>query len=157
MNKHNQKTIDMFNKQDITVYLTYIKYLQILKSAKFFTLHSRSHFQHIIASWNKKINKFYNLHIAIETYTQLIILVLKGLNWIYDANLIILKAINRFTGQIIWLAPTWHRPSSWERELVLQYQCRDINWAILAQLIDLRHSKLSVPVLLMIFLWSCCL
>ena len=25
MNKHNQKPIDMFNKQDVTVYLTYIK------------------------------------------------------------------------------------------------------------------------------------
>ena len=28
MNKHNQKPIDMFNKQDITVYLTYIKYVK---------------------------------------------------------------------------------------------------------------------------------
>ena len=25
MNKHNQKPIEMFNKQDVTVYLTYIK------------------------------------------------------------------------------------------------------------------------------------
>ena len=25
MNKHNQKPIDMFNKQDVTVYSTYIK------------------------------------------------------------------------------------------------------------------------------------
>ena len=25
MNKHNQKPIDMFNKQDVTVYLTYSK------------------------------------------------------------------------------------------------------------------------------------
>ena len=27
MNKHNQKPTDMFNKQDVTVYLTYIKIL----------------------------------------------------------------------------------------------------------------------------------
>ena len=25
MNKHNQKPIEMFNKQDVTVYLTYIR------------------------------------------------------------------------------------------------------------------------------------
>ena len=42
MNKHNQKPKDMFNKQDATVYLTYIK---ILKSTKFSISHSRSHFQ----------------------------------------------------------------------------------------------------------------
>ena len=29
MNKHNQKPTDMFNKQDVTVYLTYIKYEKI--------------------------------------------------------------------------------------------------------------------------------
>ena len=27
MNKHKQKPTDMFNKQDVTVYLTYIKIL----------------------------------------------------------------------------------------------------------------------------------
>ena len=27
MNKHNQKPTDMFNKQDVTVYFTYIKIL----------------------------------------------------------------------------------------------------------------------------------
>ena len=30
MNKHNQKPTDMFNKQDVTVYLTYIKLLKDL-------------------------------------------------------------------------------------------------------------------------------
>ena len=30
MNKHNQKPRDMFNKQDVTVYLTYIKLLKDL-------------------------------------------------------------------------------------------------------------------------------
>ena len=30
MNKHNQKPTDMFNKQDISVYLTYIKILKDL-------------------------------------------------------------------------------------------------------------------------------
>ena len=30
MNKHNQKPTDMFNKQDVTVYLTYIKILKDL-------------------------------------------------------------------------------------------------------------------------------
>ena len=30
MNKHNQKPTDMFNKQDVTVYLTYIKMLKYL-------------------------------------------------------------------------------------------------------------------------------
>ena len=30
MNKHNQKPTDMFNKQDVTVYLTYIKMLKDL-------------------------------------------------------------------------------------------------------------------------------
>ena len=29
-NKHNQKPTDMFNKQDVTVYLTYIKILKDL-------------------------------------------------------------------------------------------------------------------------------
>ena len=29
MNKHNQEPKDMFNKQDVTVYLTYIKILYI--------------------------------------------------------------------------------------------------------------------------------
>ena len=28
MNKHNQEPIDMFNKQDVAVYLTYIKILK---------------------------------------------------------------------------------------------------------------------------------
>ena len=28
MNKHNQEQIDMFNKQDVAVYLTYIKILK---------------------------------------------------------------------------------------------------------------------------------
>ena len=42
MNKQKQKPIDMFNKQDVTDYLTYIK---ILQSTKFSTLHSRRHFQ----------------------------------------------------------------------------------------------------------------
>ena len=30
MNRHNQKPTDMFNKQDVTVYLTYIKILKDL-------------------------------------------------------------------------------------------------------------------------------
>ena len=30
MNKHNQKPTDMFNKKDVTVYLTYIKILKDL-------------------------------------------------------------------------------------------------------------------------------
>ena len=28
MNKHNKKSTDLFNKQDVTVYLTYIKILK---------------------------------------------------------------------------------------------------------------------------------
>ena len=28
MNKHNQKPTDMLNKQDVTVYLTYVKILK---------------------------------------------------------------------------------------------------------------------------------
>ena len=47
MNKHNQKPIDMFKKQDVTVYLTYVK---ILKFIIFSTSHSGSHFQSIIKS-----------------------------------------------------------------------------------------------------------
>ena len=35
MNKHNQKTTDMFNKQDVTVYLTYIKKLKDLNILDF--------------------------------------------------------------------------------------------------------------------------
>ena len=35
MNKHNQKPIEMFNKQDLTVYLTYIKILKDLNILKF--------------------------------------------------------------------------------------------------------------------------
>ena len=38
MNKHNKKPRDMFKKQDVTVYLTYIK---ILKSTKFLASHLR--------------------------------------------------------------------------------------------------------------------
>ena len=45
MNEHNQNPIGMFNKQDVTVYLTYIK---ISKFTKFSNSHSRSHFQSII-------------------------------------------------------------------------------------------------------------
>ena len=30
MNKHSQKPTDMFNKQDVTVYLTYIKILVLV-------------------------------------------------------------------------------------------------------------------------------
>ena len=35
MNKHNQKTTAMFNKQDVTVYLTYIKVLKDLNILNF--------------------------------------------------------------------------------------------------------------------------
>ena len=35
MNKHNQKPTDMFNKQDATVYLTYIKILKDLNILNF--------------------------------------------------------------------------------------------------------------------------
>ena len=35
MNKHNQKPTDMFNKQDVTVYLTYIKILKDLNILNF--------------------------------------------------------------------------------------------------------------------------
>ena len=35
MNKHNQNPTDMFNKQDVTVYLTYIKILKDLNTLKF--------------------------------------------------------------------------------------------------------------------------
>ena len=35
MNKYNQKPTDMFNKQDVTVYLTYIKILKDLNILKF--------------------------------------------------------------------------------------------------------------------------
>ena len=34
MNKHNQKPIDLFNKQDVTVYLTYIEILKDLNVLK---------------------------------------------------------------------------------------------------------------------------
>ena len=50
MNKHNQKPTDMFNKQDVTVYLTYIKILKDLNILNFSTSYSRSHFQSIIKS-----------------------------------------------------------------------------------------------------------
>ena len=55
MNKPNQKPTYMFNKQDVTVYLTYIKILKRLKYTKFSTSHSRSHFQSIIKSSNEAI------------------------------------------------------------------------------------------------------
>ena len=35
MNKHNQKPTEMFNKQDVTVYLTYIKILKDLNILNF--------------------------------------------------------------------------------------------------------------------------
>ena len=35
MNKHNEKPTDMFNKQDVTVYLTYIKILKDLNILNF--------------------------------------------------------------------------------------------------------------------------
>ena len=35
MNKHNQKPTDMFNKQDVTAYLTYIKILKDLNILNF--------------------------------------------------------------------------------------------------------------------------
>ena len=35
MTKHNQKPTDMFNKQDVTVYLTYIKILKDLNILNF--------------------------------------------------------------------------------------------------------------------------
>ena len=35
MNKHNQKPTDIFNKQDVTVYLTYIKILKDLNILNF--------------------------------------------------------------------------------------------------------------------------
>ena len=35
MNKHNQKPTGMFNKQDLTVYLTYIKILKDLNILNF--------------------------------------------------------------------------------------------------------------------------
>ena len=37
MNKHNQKPTDMFNEQDVTVYLTYIKILKDLYILNFST------------------------------------------------------------------------------------------------------------------------
>ena len=44
MNKHNQNPVDIINKQDVAVYLTYIK---ILKNTKFSTSYPRSHFESI--------------------------------------------------------------------------------------------------------------
>ena len=41
MNKHNQKPTDMFNKQDVTVYLTYIKILKDLNILNFSTFNAR--------------------------------------------------------------------------------------------------------------------
>ena len=35
MNKHNQKPTDMFNKQDVTAYLTYIKILKDINILNF--------------------------------------------------------------------------------------------------------------------------
>ena len=35
MNKHNQKPTDVFNKQDVTLYLTYIKILEDLNIQRF--------------------------------------------------------------------------------------------------------------------------
>ena len=35
MNKHNQKPTDMFNKQDVIVYLTYIRILKDLNRLNF--------------------------------------------------------------------------------------------------------------------------
>ena len=35
MNKYNQKPTDMFNKQDVTIYLTYIKILKDLNIPNF--------------------------------------------------------------------------------------------------------------------------
>ena len=35
MNKHNQKATDMFNKQDVTVYFTYIKIIKDLNILNF--------------------------------------------------------------------------------------------------------------------------
>ena len=40
MNKHNQKLTDMFNKQDVTVYLTYIKILKDLNILNFSTFNA---------------------------------------------------------------------------------------------------------------------
>ena len=47
MNKHNQKPTDMFNKQDVTVFLTYIKILKDLN-----ILNIRLHFEN--GFWNMK-------------------------------------------------------------------------------------------------------
>ena len=35
MNKHNEKSTDLFNKQDVTVYLTYVKILKNLNILSF--------------------------------------------------------------------------------------------------------------------------
>ena len=35
MNKHNEKSADLFNKQDVTVYLTYMKILKNLNILSF--------------------------------------------------------------------------------------------------------------------------
>ena len=50
MNKHNQKPTDMLDKQDVTIYLIYIKILKKIEYTKFSTSHSRSHFKGIIKS-----------------------------------------------------------------------------------------------------------
>ena len=42
MNKHNQKPTDMFNKQDVTVYLTYIKILILCTKNVHFTFNNES-------------------------------------------------------------------------------------------------------------------
>ena len=61
MNKHNQKPTDMFNKQDVTVYLTYIKSIKRLKYTKFSTSQSRNHFQSMYLNKRKPSENPFNI------------------------------------------------------------------------------------------------
>ena len=81
MNNHNQKPILMLNKQDIIISLLNIyEHIKILKSTKFLTSNSRSHFQSIIESQNETtIENVHNLQNSYRIIYTANCLILKGL------------------------------------------------------------------------------
>ena len=79
MNKHNQKPTDMFNKQDLTVYLTYIKILKDLNILNFRLHISEAIFKLLNILFIKHACWLLVMFIHFDTYFLIILTLFKTL------------------------------------------------------------------------------
>ena len=79
MNKHNQKPTDMFKKQDVTVYLTYIKILKDLNILNFRLHISEAIFKLLNILFIKHVCWLLVMFIHFDTYFLIILTLFKTL------------------------------------------------------------------------------